>query len=273
MAKCAIEAALLDAELGATGLSLQSHLGGTRRRVAAGVSVGLFDTIAETLKTVDGYLADGYRRVKLKIEPGRDVDWVAAIREAYPQLPLQVDANGAYRAEDADQLERLDGLGLLLIEQPLPDDDLLGHAALAERLATPICLDEPLVSLDATRAALALRACSVVNLKAARVGGLLEAVRIHDHCVSAGVALWCGGMLESGIGRAASVALASLPGFTLPGDLSASGRFYERDLITEPFVLVDGRLDVPTGPGLGVVVDLDALDDLTVAPPVVVGRD
>lgn len=252
MAKAAIEMAVLDAELRASGTSLAARLGGVRTAVDAGVSVGIHEPIDELIEVVHGYLAQGYRRIKLKIEPGFDIEPVAAVRAAIGDgVLLQVDANAAYRVEDADHLARLDDLGLALIEQPLPADDLAGHAAVARRLRTPICLDESINSLDDAVRALDAGACSVVNLKPGRVGGLLEAVRIHDLCVERGVPVWCGGMLETGLGRAANVALASLPGFTLPGDLSASERWFAQDL-TEPFVLEDGCLRVPEGPGLGV---------------------
>ena len=262
MAKCAVEAAVLDAELRAGGLSLQRYLGGTQPRVAAGVSVGLFDTIAETLAAVDGYLADGYRRVKLKIEPGHDVELVAAVRHHVgPGVVLQVDANCAYTLGDARHLARLDDFDLLLIEQPLAEDDLRQHAALAPLLRTPICLDESITSARAAADAIALGACAIVNIKPGRVGGFLEARRIHDVCVANGVPVWCGGMLETGVGRAANVALASLPGFTLPADLSASDRYFRQD-VTTPFVLADGHLAVPTGPGIGVTPDPAVLRQL-----------
>jgi O-succinylbenzoate synthase len=239
MAKAAVETAVLDAELRAAGLSLD-----------------------ELLEHVAGYVADGYRRVKLKIAPGWDLEPVAAVRARWPELPLQVDANTAYRLTDARHLAGLDELGLLLIEQPLPDDDLAGHAELATLLRTPICLDESIVSAAACRSAIRLGACSIVNIKPARVGGYLEARRIHDVCATFDVPVWCGGMLETGIGRAANLALAALPNFTLPGDTSASARYYERD-ITEPFVLDEGRLRVPTGTGIGVTPLPDVLADVT----------
>ncbi len=255
MAKCAVEAAVLDAELRANGTSLQFHLGGTRPRIAAGVSVGLFDTIDETLRAVDAYLADGYQRVKLKIEPGRDVELVAAVRrQVGPDVLLQVDANCAYTLGDAPHLARLDEFNLLLIEQPLAEDDLRQHAALARRLRTPLCLDESITSARAAADAIALGACAIVNIKPGRVGGFLEARRIHDVCAANGVPVWCGGMLETGIGRAANLAIASLPGFSLPADLSASDRYFHQD-VTPPFVLDDGHLTVPTGPGIGVTPD------------------
>jgi O-succinylbenzoate synthase len=259
MAKCAVEAAVLDAELRAAGLSLRTYLGGTRTRIPAGVSVGLFDSIDDTLAAVDAYLADGYVRIKLKIEPGHDLDLVTAVRRHVgPDVLIQVDANAAYTLGDARHLARLDDLDLLLIEQPLAEHDLRQHAELAKQLRTPICLDESITSAATAADAIALGACRIVNVKPGRVGGYLEARRIHDLCVANGVPVWCGGMLETGIGRAANLAIASLPGFTLPADLSASDRYFHRD-ITEPFVLSDGHLAVPDGPGIGVTPDPDVL--------------
>ncbi|HUP84536.1 MAG TPA: o-succinylbenzoate synthase [Acidimicrobiales bacterium] len=252
MAKAAVEMAVLDAALRAGGVSLATHLGGVRDAVDAGVSVGMTDTTPALVAAVEAYLAEGYVRIKCKVEPGCDVEPLAAVRAAVgPDVLLQVDANAAYSIDDAEHLACFDELGLLLIEQPLPARDLRGHAALAARLRTPICLDESIESLDDAGEALDAGACSIVNIKSGRVGGLAEAVRIHDLCARRGVPVWCGGMLETGLGRAANVALASLPGFTLPGDLSASRRWFEEDL-TEPFELVGGQLRVPTGPGLGV---------------------
>ena len=265
MAKAAIEMALLDAELRATGVPLASRLGGVRTSVDAGVSLGIAGHLRSLLAEVDRCLSQGYRRVKLKVGPGWDVEPVRAARAAFgPDLPLQVDANSAYTLSDLHHLRALDGFGLLLIEQPLPPDQLLAHAKLAVELETPICLDESIVSAEAAEDAITLGACRVVNVKAARVGGYLEAVRVHDVCAREHVPVWCGGMLETGLGRAGNVALASLPNFTLPGDLSASDRYYEEDL-TSPFWLEDGRLAVPTGPGLGVTVDAGRLDRLTTA--------
>jgi len=264
MAKAALELALLDAEGRATGRSLAARLGATRDRVAAGVSVGLLAPDA-LLARVDDYVAAGYRRVKLKVQPGADHGPAAAVRARHPDLALQVDANGAYTRDDATTLAALDDLGLLMIEQPLADDDLVGHAELARVVRTPLCLDESIASVHAAETAFALGACRIVNVKPGRVGGYLEAVRLHDLCRARAVPVWCGGMLESGIGRAANVALAALPGFSLPGDLSASDRYYERDVVTAPFVLDDGHLTVPTGPGLGVTVDLDVVESFTTA--------
>ena len=264
MAKAALELAVLDAELRVAGESLAERIGAVRPAVDCGVSVGMFP-IAELLDHVDGYVAAGYRRVKLKIEPGTDVAPVRAVRERHPDIALQVDANTAYTLADVDRLAALDPFDLLLIEQPLAEDDLLGHAELARRVRTPICLDESITSARVAEQAIALGACTVVNVKAGRVGGVLEAVRVHDVCASLGVPVWCGGMLETGIGRSANVALAALPGFTLPGDTSASDRYYARDVVTEPFVLDAGRLAVPAGPGLGVTVDTRFLAGITTA--------
>jgi o-succinylbenzoate synthase len=262
MAKAALELAVLDAWLRGAGKSLACHLGGVRPAVDVGVSVGIAESLEALVAQVDGYVADGYRRVKLKIEPGWDVAPVRAVRELHPGLLLQVDANGAYRLEDAAALVALDAFGLLLVEQPLAEEDLRGHAELAQRLATPICLDESVTSLARAVEAIESGACAVVNIKAGRVGGYLEAKRIHDACVERSVPVWCGGMLETGIGRGANVALASLPGFTLPGDLSASARYFHRD-VTAPFELEDGRLRVPTGPGIGVAPRPERLAELT----------
>jgi O-succinylbenzoate synthase len=263
MAKGALEMAILDAQLRAAGISFAAFLGGVRERVDCGVSVGIDEDTGRLLETVQGYIEDGYKRIKLKIEPGHDVEPVAAVRERFgPDLLLQVDANTAYTLTDAPHLARLDELDLLLIEQPLPEDDVRGHAELATRLRTPICLDESITSARAAADAIALRACSIVNIKAGRVGGYFEARRVHDLCAAQGVPVWCGGMLESGLGRAANVALASLPNFTLPGDTSASGRYYARD-VTEPFVLEKGTLEVPTGPGLGVAPIPAVLEEIT----------
>ncbi|MGW4031802.1 o-succinylbenzoate synthase [Streptomyces sp. NPDC004838] len=263
MAKAALESAILDAELRASGQSLASWLGATKDRVPSGVSVGIMDSVPELLDAVEGFIAEGYLRIKLKIAPGWDIEPVRAVRERFgDDLLLQADANAAYTLADARHLERLDEFGLLLVEQPLADDDLVQHAQLSRRLATPVCLDESVESAAHAAAAISLGSCSVINIKPGRVGGYLESRRIHDLCRAHGVAVWCGGMLETGIGRAANVALAALPGFTLPGDTSASSRYYSCD-ITPPFELSDGHLDVPTGPGIGVEPVPEILDEFT----------
>ncbi len=251
MAKAALETAVLDAWLRQREQSLADYLGAVRTEVDCGVSVGIPASIHALLEEVATYVDAGYRRIKLKIEPGWDLDAVRAVRETWPDMPMQTDANQAYTREDSALLGAMDSFGLLLVEQPLPEDDLRGHALLAEQITTPVCLDESIISVATADTAIAFGATSVINIKPGRVGGYLEAKAIHDLCMERGVPVWCGGMLETGIGRAANVALAALPGFTLPGDTSASSRYFATD-ITEPFVLDDGRLRVPTGPGIGV---------------------
>jgi o-succinylbenzoate synthase len=263
MAKAALEMAVLDAELKAAGRPLARELGAVRDRVPCGVSVGIMGSVGELLDAVGGYLEAGYVRIKLKIEPGWDIEPVRAVRERFgDDVLLQVDANTAYTLADARHLARLDPLGLLLIEQPLDEEDILGHAELARLIRTPVCLDESITSARTAAAAITLGACKIVNVKPGRVGGYLEARRIHDVCAAHGVPVWCGGMLETGLGRAANVALAALPGFTLPGDTSASDRYYRAD-ITPPFVLEDGHLRVPTAPGIGVEPIADQIDAVT----------
>ncbi|MCA0347238.1 MAG: o-succinylbenzoate synthase [Actinobacteria bacterium] len=263
MAKAALETSLLDAELRAEGRSFARELGSVHERVPCGVSVGIMDSLPELLDAVGGYIDEGYVRIKLKIEPGWDVDVVRAVREKFgDDVLLQVDANTAYTLRDARHLAKLDDFDLLLIEQPLEEEDIVGHADLAKMMKTPICLDESVTSAQTAAAAIRLGATSVINIKPGRVGGYLEARRIHDLAAAAGVPVWCGGMLETGLGRAANIALASLPGFTLPGDVSASGRFYATD-ITEPWVMEDGHLTVPTGPGLGVTPIPGLLEEFT----------
>jgi O-succinylbenzoate synthase len=264
MAKGALEMAVLDAQLRAENRSFAEFLGAARTHIPSGVSIGIHDTIDELLAAVQGYVDDGYVRIKLKIEPGSDIDHVAAVRNLLgPDTPLQVDANTAYERTDGQHLRRLDQFDLLLIEQPLAEEDIVGHARLAAEVETPICLDESLVSAATTADAIELGACEIANVKPGRVGGYLEAVRIHDLCLDRGIPVWCGGMLETGIGRAANAALAALPGFTLPGDISASTRFYARDIVTEPITVVDGHVAVPTSSGLGFDIDHTFLDEVT----------
>jgi o-succinylbenzoate synthase len=263
MAKSALEMAVLDAELRASGTSFASYLGAAVDRVPSGVSVGIMETLDDLVTAVGDYLDYGYRRIKIKIKPGWDIEPVRVLREAFgPDFALQVDANTAYGLGDANHLRRLDEYNLLLIEQPLGEEDLRQHAELAKLVRTPICLDESIVSAQAAADAIALGATSVINIKPGRVGGYLEARRIHDICRAYGLPAWCGGMLETGIGRAANAALAALPGFTLPGDISASNRFYATD-ITPPIVLEDGYIRVPTGPGIGVTPIPEILDEVT----------
>ncbi|MET1051348.1 MAG: o-succinylbenzoate synthase [Mycetocola sp.] len=254
MAKAALEAAVLDAELRASGTSFATRLGAVRTEVDCGVSVGISTSIDELLDEVQGYVDAGYRRIKLKIKPGWDLEPVSRVRDLIgADAALQVDANTAYTRADIPHLRELDDANLLLIEQPFDEEDIASHVALAAAISTPVCLDESIVSAGVAVDAIERGATSIINIKPGRVGGYLPAVAIHDVCVDRGIPVWCGGMLETGIGRAMNVALAALPGFTLPGDTSASDRYYAEDL-TEPFVLHDGRLTVPTGPGSGVTV-------------------
>ena len=262
MAKAALETAILDAQLRAEKRSLASYLGATKSKVECGVSVGIAPDIDKLLEEVASYIDAGYHRIKLKIEPGWDIEPVRVVRETWPSIPLQVDANQAYNREDGDHLAKLDPFNLLLIEQPLDEHDILGHASLSKKVKTPICLDESIVSLRAAEDALALEATTVINIKPGRVGGYIESVRIHDLCVERKIPVWCGGMLETGIGRAANLALAALPGFTLPGDTSASSRYFKED-VTDPFVMDDGYLDVPQGFGIGVEPHMDFLEEIT----------
>jgi O-succinylbenzoate synthase len=263
MAKAALEAALLDHQLRVAQQSLASYLGATQSRVASGVSVGIQSSIDELIKVVGEYLSQGYVRIKLKIEPGNDIESVRAVRRTFgSDILLQVDANAAYTVADAKHLAHLDEFNLLLIEQPLPEEDLAGHVELARKISTPICLDESITSCQAARGALDLGACSIINIKPGRVGGYLEARKIHDLCYSRGVPVWCGGMLETGIGRAANLALAALPGFTMPGDTSASARYFAQD-VTKPFVLDNGYIEVPIGAGIGVTPIPEVLKAMT----------
>lgn len=268
MAKAALETAVLDAELRAAGVSFAEHFGAVRDRVDCGVSVGIAPTIDELLDEVEGYLDEGYKRIKLKIKPGWDVEPVRAVRELIGDTLLQVDANTAYSLADVDHLRLLDEFDLLLIEQPFIEEDIAAHVRLARAIETPVCLDESIVSAELAVDAIERGATSVVNIKAGRMGGYLEAVRTHDVCAELGVPVWCGGMLETGVGRAANVALAALENFTLPGDTSGSSRYFAEDL-TEPFVLRDGQLDVPSGPGSGVEVRYDLLNEWALRPPIV----
>lgn len=263
MAKGALEMAVLDAQLRAEQRSFGSYLGAVVDRVPSGVSVGIMDTVPELLTAVGDYLEQGYQRIKLKIMPGWDLEPVAAVRKEFGAIPLQVDANTAYRLQDAQHLRRLDEFGLLLIEQPLGDEDLRQHAELARIIDTPMCLDESIVSAESAADAVVLGATAVINIKPSRVGGYLEARRIHDLARAHGVAVWCGGMLETGLGRAANAALAALPGFTLPGDISGSDRFYLRD-VTEPVLMHDGFVEVSREPGVGPVPIAEVLTELTV---------
>ncbi|MEZ4673634.1 MAG: o-succinylbenzoate synthase [Caldilineaceae bacterium] len=266
MAQAGLEFAMWDWFGRKEGKSLAAMLGGTRERIDVGVSVGIQEDIDTLLKVVGDYIDTGYKRIKLKIKPGWDIEPTRAVREAWPDILLQVDANSIYHLEDADHLAKLDEFNLLLIEQPLEHDDIFDHAKLQARFKTPICLDESIVSPAHARWALEMNACGVINIKPSRIGGLADAKRIHDLTQEAGIPVWHGGMLETGIGRAISVATASLPNFKLPGDISANARYYKQDIVTNPFTLnSDSTLTVLNTPGNGAIVDEDFLEEVTVA--------
>lgn len=275
MAKAAVEMGVWVLAAERAQQSLASLLGGTRARIATGISIGIQDRPEQLVDVVRRALAQGYRKAKIKVQPGADVAYVAAVREAVgDEAPLMVDANSAYTTADFDHLAALDRFGLMMIEQPLGRDDLLRHAALQRRLATPLCLDESITGLDRVDDMLELGAARIVNIKPGRVGGFATARAVHDRCAAAGIPVWCGGMLESGVGRACNVALASLPNFVLPADLSPSARYWQRDIVTPEWTMdATGQVTVPRDrPGLGVAVDGDRVDDLTVRSETLTAR-
>jgi o-succinylbenzoate synthase len=266
LAKAGLEMALWDLRGKLEGRSLHDMLGGVHTRVQVGVSVGLQSTPSVLVETVRKYLETGYGRIKIKIKPGRDVGDASAVRLAFPKIKLQVDANSAYSLDNWQILKPLDDLDLLLIEQPLNEDDIWDHHKLQKEFHTPICLDESIISPRHARYAIEMEACGIINIKAGRVGGISQGVAIHDLCYQKGVPVWCGGMLETGVGRASNLAMASLPGFVLPADISASDRYYAEDITCERFGLnADSTIDVPSGPGLGITLDQDALKKYSLA--------
>ena len=264
MAKGGLEAAIWDAEAKQKNVPLAKLLGGVREEISCGVSIGIQPTITELIGKVEKELSAGYQRIKIKIKPGMDVEPARALRERFPRIRLMVDANSAYRLEDAPLLKQLDALYLIMIEQPLGWDDIYSHAQLQRQLDTPICLDECIHDVEHARAAIEIGACRIINIKLGRVGGHTSAKRIHDICQAKSIPVWCGGMLESGIGRAHNIALSTLPNFTLPGDVSASKRYWVEDII-EPEVTVSNRgtIAVPTAPGIGYNLKMDLIDKLT----------
>jgi len=266
LAKAGAEMALWDLLGKREGKSLKELFGGERDKVEVGVSIGIQESASALIRSAEVYIRQGYNRLKIKIKPGRDVEDTSAVRRAFPDIRLQVDANSAYSLETSETLRPLDRLGLLLIEQPLFEDDIWDHRKLQERFKTPICLDESVVSPRHARYAIEMGACRIINIKPGRVGGLSQGLAIHDMCRAQNMPVWCGGMLETGVGRASNLAIASLPGFSLPGDISASDRYFARDITHERFTLnPDSTINVPTGPGLGVTVDRDALQEYTLA--------
>ncbi|MGB8953574.1 MAG: o-succinylbenzoate synthase [Candidatus Aminicenantales bacterium] len=253
MAKAGLELALWDLQAKKEGLPLWKIYGGEKEEIPAGVSCGIEDSIPDLLERIEGYLKEGYQRVKIKIKPGWDVDVCDAVRKKFPDIPLQVDANGAYSLADREHLRKLDDFNLLMVEQPFPPYDLWDHSRLQREMKTPLCLDESILSAETARQAFEMESCRIVNIKVGRVGGIVEACKIHDFCEAHSIPVWCGGMLESGIGRAHNLHLASLPNFKYPNDLSASRRYYPQDVIEPPVELSPGGvIKVPCAAGIGV---------------------
>jgi O-succinylbenzoate synthase len=275
MAKAALEMGCWGLAAESRGVALSKLLGGTRDRVATGISLGIQSEPARLVERAQAAVAAGYRKIKLKIQPGQDVEYVGAVRGALgPDVGLMADANSSYTLADAEHLAALDAFDLIMLEQPLGSDDLVRHATLQRRLRTPICLDESITSIERAEDMIALQSGRIVNIKPGRVGGFRVSKTIHDVCRNAGIPVWCGGMLESGIGRAYNVALASLPNFSLPGDLSPSARYWARDIVTPEWTMdVDGMVHVPHDrPGLGVTIDTDFLDAITLRREVLTSR-
>jgi O-succinylbenzoate synthase len=264
MAKATVETAIWDAEAKLKKFPLWKLLGGQQQEIPCGVSIGVKDSLDELSATVKKELAAGYQRIKIKIKPGKDVASVQRIRQDFPRIKLMVDANSAYRLEDFPLLKQLDAYYLMMIEQPLGWDDLFGHVQIQRNLQTPICLDECIHTYEQAEAAISLGACKIINIKLGRVGGLLQAKRIHDLCQLHNIPVWCGGMLESGIGRAQNIAMSTLPNFSLPGDVSASSRYWHEDVITpEVTVTPQGTIKVPQSPGIGFTPRLDRISSIT----------
>ncbi|MBD7985941.1 o-succinylbenzoate synthase [Sporosarcina sp. Sa2YVA2] len=264
MAKAAVEGAVWDLYAKRNNLSLAKALGGNRQSIEVGISIGLQQDLPQLIAKVQSYLDEGYKRIKVKIKPGEDIELIRGLRASFPDVPLMADANSAYTLEDTSLLKQLDEFGLLMIEQPLGYDDIVDHSVLQQELKTPICLDESIHSLTDARKAIALGSTKVINVKIGRVGGLSEAKRIHDYCMAHGIPVWCGGMLEAGIGRAHNIALTSLPNFILPGDTAGSSRYWEKDIITPEVIVLDGQIKVPSTKGIGFVPDLAAIEEFTV---------
>ncbi|HTP90065.1 MAG TPA: o-succinylbenzoate synthase [Bryobacteraceae bacterium] len=271
MARGGLEAAMCDLEARRNGVPLWQQIGGgARREIPCGVSIGIQESVDELLRRIETEVTAGYQRVKIKIKPGWDVNVVNEVRKRFPRTPLMADANSAYTLADADHLRRLDDFYLMMIEQPLAHDDIIDHAELQAKLATPICLDESIRTVHHAEQAIRLRACHIINIKLGRVGGFCEARRIHDVARAANIPVWCGGMLESGIGRAHNIALSTLPGFVLPGDVSASQRYWARDIVIPPVeISAQGAIAIRDEPGFGYEIDREYLDSITVRQEVV----
>lgn len=268
MAKSAIEGAVWDLYAQSKNQSLTEALGGKKNKIEVGISIGIQPTIEQQIAVVNQAIKDGYKRIKVKIKPGWDVNVIRALREEFPNLPMMADANSAYTLNDVDLLKELDKYNLMMIEQPLAHDDIIDHAILQKQIKTPICLDESIQSLEDARKAIELGSCKIINIKIGRVGGISEAKRIHDYCEEKGIPVWCGGMLESGIGRAQNIALTTLSNFSLPGDTAGSSHYWKRDIIQPEVIVEDGFINVPKKSGIGYEPDLEAIHHYTVSSKV-----
>ncbi|MEH7524249.1 o-succinylbenzoate synthase [Bacillus sp. JJ1503] len=264
MAKSTLEGAVWDLYTQEQGISLAKALGGEKSKIEVGISIGIQNTVDDLLKLIDEYVTEGYKRMKVKIKPGWDVEVMREVRKHFPNVPLMADANSAYRLEDIDHLRALDEFDLMMIEQPLASDDIIDHATLQKQINTPVCLDESIHSYEDTRKAIELGSCKIINIKIGRVGGLTESKRIHDLCKQHDIPVWCGGMLESGIGRAHNIALTTLDNFILPGDTAGSSRYWDKDIIDPEVVVKDGFITVPDTPGIGYEPNRDTIKQYTI---------
>lgn len=264
MAKASIEGAIWDLFAKQRHMTLSEALGGTKKQIDVGISLGIEPTIKEQLEKIEHYVKEGYKRIKIKIKPGYDVDMLTEVRKHFPDIPIMADANSAYTLDDIDHLKKLDELDLMMIEQPLAHDDIVDHAKLQREIETPICLDESIHSLEDAKKAIELGSCKIINIKIGRVGGLTEAKKIHDYCKEKNISVWCGGMLEAGVGRAHNIALTTLTNFNLPGDTAGSNRYWKKDIIEPEVVVKNGVIEVPDKPGIGYEIDEDALKQFTV---------
>lgn len=264
MAKSTIEGAVWDLYAKRNQITLAKALGGEKKKIEVGISIGIQKSVEDLLQLIEGYVNEGYKRMKVKIKPGWDIDVMRQVREKFPDILLMADANSAYRLSDIQHLKQLDEFNLMMIEQPLASDDIVDHAKLQAEMKTPICLDESIHSLEDARKAVELGSCKIINIKIGRVGGLTEAKKIHDYCQEQGIAVWCGGMLESGVGRAHNVALTTLANFIMPGDTAGSSRYWEKDIITPEVVVEDGYITVPENAGIGYAPDLAVIEKYTI---------
>lgn len=263
MAKAALEGAIWDLYAKKKNIPLSRAIGGSKKKIEAGISIGIKSTINELLHIINNSLEEGYKRIKIKIKPGWDVELLREVRRHFPETAIMADANSAYTLKDLEHLRQLDEFNLMMIEQPLAHNDIIDHAKLQSKLATPICLDESITSLEDARKAIELGSCKVINIKIGRVGGISEAIRIHDLCKENNIAVWCGGMLEAGVGRAHNIALATLSNFVLPGDIAGSSHYWEQDIIQPEVAVKDGMINVPEKPGIGYDLDHEAISSFT----------